>query len=63
MLGERDLERVAIEVDGGINVATAAEVVSAGASVLVAGSSIFNTKSSITKNLADLRTAAGEASK
>ena len=63
MLGERDLEQVAIEVDGGINVATAAEVVSAGASVLVAGSSIFNTKSSITKNLADLRTAAGEASK
>jgi ribulose-phosphate 3-epimerase len=62
MLDERDLDYVAVEVDGGINVSTAAEVVSAGATVLVAGSSIFNSKSNITKNLADLRTAAGEAS-
>lgn len=39
MIGERPIE---IEVDGGINADTAAEVVAAGASVLVAGSAVFN---------------------
>lgn len=33
-----------IEVDGGLNAATAAEVISAGANVIVAGSSVFGTK-------------------
>ena len=58
-LQERDLKHVDLEVDGGINTSTAAEVVSAGANVLVAGSSIFNKKSSVADNLAKLRTAAG----
>jgi ribulose-phosphate 3-epimerase len=62
MLGERNLEDVDIEVDGGINVSTAAEVVSAGANVLVAGSSIFNSKASLTRNLTELRAAAGGGS-
>jgi ribulose-phosphate 3-epimerase len=57
-LQERDLKHVDLEVDGGINTSNAAEVVSAGANVLVAGSSIFNTKASVTENLAKLREAA-----
>lgn len=58
MLQQRDLEHVDLEVDGGINTTTAAEVVSAGANVLVAGSSIFNTQASVAENLAQLRKAA-----
>ncbi|MFM8321301.1 MAG: ribulose-phosphate 3-epimerase, partial [Chloroflexota bacterium] len=43
MLAERGLlERVEIEVDGGIAPDTAARVVQAGATVLVAGSAVFN---------------------
>jgi ribulose-phosphate 3-epimerase len=57
-LQERDLKHVDLEVDGGINISTAAEVVAAGANVLVAGSSIFNTKAGVTENLAKLREAA-----
>ncbi len=44
-----------LEVDGGINLATAAEVVGAGATVLVAGSAIFNKKASIAKNVEQIR--------
>ncbi len=58
-LQERDLKHVDLEVDGGINTSTAAEVVSAGANVLVAGSSIFNTQASVAENLVELRDAAG----
>lgn len=58
MLEERELKQVDLEVDGGINISTAAEVVAAGANVLVAGSSIFNTKAGVTENLAKLREAA-----
>lgn len=58
MLVEREIEHVDLEVDGGINVTTAAEVVSAGANVLVAGSSIFNSKASIASNIENLRAAA-----
>ncbi len=39
MIGDRPIE---IEVDGGINTDTPAEVVDAGATVLVAGSAVFN---------------------
>lgn len=39
MIGDRDIE---LEVDGGINPQTAAQVVEAGANVLVAGSAVFN---------------------
>ncbi|MCC6334870.1 MAG: ribulose-phosphate 3-epimerase [Myxococcales bacterium] len=41
MLKERGLDAVDIEVDGGINAATAKQVVAAGATVLVAGNAIF----------------------
>ena len=58
MLADGGLKRVDLEVDGGINVTTAAEVVAAGANVLVAGSSIFNSKASIASNLQNLRQAA-----
>lgn len=53
---------VELEVDGGINVDTAAEVVSAGASILVAGSAIFNHKGSVSENIAALRRSIGEGS-
>lgn len=59
MLQERDLDRVYLEVDGGINPANAAEVVAAGANVLVVGSSIFNNEDSVANNLMSLRRAAG----
>lgn len=55
MIQERNLEHVDLEVDGGINPATAREVVQAGANVLVAGSSIFNSQASVAENLARLR--------
>jgi ribulose-phosphate 3-epimerase len=58
LLQESHLEHVDLEVDGGINTTTAAEVVSAGANVLVAGSSIFNPQASVAENLAQLRKAA-----
>ena len=46
-----------IEVDGGINVQTAAEAAAAGANVLVAGSSVFGA-SDTTKAISDIRGAA-----
>ncbi len=48
-----------LQVDGGINVETAAEAVQAGASVLVAGSAVFNRKASVAENLAHLRAVCG----
>jgi ribulose-phosphate 3-epimerase len=44
-----------LEVDGGINVETAAKVVKAGARVLVAGSAVFNPKESVKDAIARLR--------
>lgn len=41
MLDARGLQRVDIEVDGGINAETARRVVAAGANVLVAGNAVF----------------------
>ena len=38
MIGERPIE---LEVDGGVNAATAPEVIAAGANVLVAGTAVF----------------------
>jgi ribulose-phosphate 3-epimerase len=55
MLAERGLERVEIEVDGGIKPENAAEVVAAGADILVAGSAIFNSQASVAENIAALR--------
>ncbi len=44
-----------VEVDGGINVETAAAVVGAGAEVLVAGTAVFNRKAAVADNIAALR--------
>lgn len=44
-----------VEVDGGINATTIAEVVGAGATVLVIGSAIFNSKASIAENISQLK--------
>ncbi len=41
MLQERGLDRIDIEVDGGINADTAPHVIEAGANVLVAGNAVF----------------------
>lgn len=59
MLEERQLDHVDVEVDGGINPTTAAEVVAAGANVLVVGSCVFNSQGSIAENLINLREAIG----
>lgn len=55
MLDHQGNPMVELEVDGGINPDTAAEVASAGASILVAGSAIFNNRDSISENIAALR--------
>ncbi len=47
-----------IEVDGGVNTNTIAEIVGAGASVLVAGSAIFNERNSVAENVRQFRAAA-----
>jgi ribulose-phosphate 3-epimerase len=47
-----------LEVDGGIDAATAPLVVAAGANVLVAGSAIFNDSERVTTAMERLRTAA-----
>jgi pentose-5-phosphate-3-epimerase len=47
-----------LEVDGGVDVATAPLAVAAGANVLVAGSAIFNDGESVTTAMERLRTAA-----
>lgn len=44
-----------LEVDGGVNVTTAAEIVQAGANVLVAGSAVFGGQKTVRQNMADLQ--------
>jgi ribulose-phosphate 3-epimerase len=44
-----------LEVDGGINSKTIAEVASAGATVLVTGSAVFNNRAPIAENIRQLR--------
>ncbi|MBH5316752.1 ribulose-phosphate 3-epimerase [Paenibacillus sp. GSMTC-2017] len=44
MLDERGLQHVHLQVDGGINLETAAAVIEAGADVLVAGNAVFGAK-------------------
>jgi len=44
-----------LEVDGGINAKTVAEVAGAGVTVLVAGSAIFNNRASVAENIEQLR--------
>ena len=48
-----------LEVDGGINSATIAEVVGAGATVLVVGSAIFNRQAPLAENVRRLRASLG----
>ena len=57
MLNERGLQRVAIEVDGGIKAENAQQVVAAGANILIVGSGIFNSTASVADNVAALRRA------
>ena len=54
MLDERGFS-ADLEVDGGVNVDTVNEVISAGANAFVAGSAIFNDKNSIAENVSALR--------
>lgn len=54
LLDELDLE-AELEVDGGINTNTVAQVVDAGARVLVAGSAIYNDRESVADAMARLR--------
>lgn len=54
MIGDRPIE---LEVDGGVNVDTIADVVAAGADVLVAGSAVFK-GDDYAKTIGDLRAAA-----
>lgn len=61
MLDEQNLQHVELEVDGGVKVHNAAEIVAAGATVLVAGSAIFNKQASIAENVAAIRTAIAPA--
>jgi ribulose-phosphate 3-epimerase len=44
-----------LEVDGGINLATAPKVVKAGAGVLVAGAAVFSSGKSVKESITDLR--------
>jgi ribulose-phosphate 3-epimerase len=55
MLDQQRLTGVELEVDGGIKIHNAAEVVMAGATVLVVGSAVFNHQASVTANIAALR--------
>ncbi len=54
MIGSRDIQ---LEVDGGVNVATIGDVVSAGADVVVAGSAVFK-GDDYEENISGLRAAA-----
>ena len=44
-----------LEIDGGVNVDTIAEIAGAGATVLVAGSAVFNSEASVAENIQQLR--------
>jgi ribulose-phosphate 3-epimerase len=51
MLDERGLQRVTIEVDGGVNLKTIADVARVGVAHAVAGSAIFNAQASVGENI------------
>jgi ribulose-phosphate 3-epimerase len=50
-----------LEIDGGVNIDTIAEIVGAGATMLVAGSAVFNQRAPIAENIRQLRQAADRA--
>lgn len=56
---KNDLERVEIEVDGGVKFENVAEIVSAGANMLVCGSGLFN--GDLVSNIKELRARAEKA--
>lgn len=58
MLNEID-SPAEIQVDGGVNANTIAQVAGAGATVLVIGSAIYNDKATVAENLAQLRALCG----
>ncbi|HSO26939.1 MAG TPA: ribulose-phosphate 3-epimerase [Anaerolineales bacterium] len=58
MLNRRGLQRVEIEVDGGIKPENAGDVVAAGANILVSGSGIFNHTATVAENMRALRAGA-----
>ena len=45
-----------LEIDGGVNAKTIAEIAGAGATMLVAGSAVFNDKAPVAENIQQLRT-------
>jgi ribulose-phosphate 3-epimerase len=59
MMNERGLDRD-VEVDGGIDTATAPLVVRAGANLLVAGSSVFAGTASVAESIRQLRASVGQ---
>jgi ribulose-phosphate 3-epimerase len=59
MLSALGLNKIDIEVDGGIKPDNVASILEAGATVLVVGSAIFNQRASIGDNLAAVRRAMG----
>ena len=57
ILVRRGLDRVEIEVDGGVGEANIAELARAGMTIAVAGTSVFNDRKSVTESIRVLRTA------
>lgn len=60
MLDDRGLDKVELEVDGGIKPGNAPEIVVAGATMLVVGSAVYNQNASVEVNVKALRQALGE---
>jgi ribulose-phosphate 3-epimerase len=57
ILARRGLERVEIEVDGGVGEDNIAELARAGMTIAVAGTSVFNDRKPVTESIRVLRTA------
>lgn len=57
LLGQRGLDRVYIQVDGGVSQGNVAEVAGAGATNIVAGSAIFNSRQTPAQAIAAMRAA------
>ncbi len=60
-LAARGLERIAIEVDGGVSEHNAAALARAGMTIAVAGTAVFNAERSVTAGITVLRAACGAA--
>jgi len=58
----RELERIEIEVDGGVGESNIAELTRAGMTIAVAGTSVFNGRRSVTESIRVLQTACAAAS-